>query len=1338
MKTSAALLVICLNIGTDPPDVIKPNPCARKECWIEPILPKQKGLEIIGNALQSQYERLHSKVKYKQCLDPTVDDLRRICVNLRKGVKNERLLFHYNGHGVPRPTKNGEIWLFGRHYTHYLPVSIHEVHSWLSYPTVYLFDCSAAGVLISQLLDNEDQDYMNNNNINENSLIYSSSKSSQIETIISKSMNAEGHCIILAACKADEVLPMNPLYPADIFTCSLTTPIPIALRHLIIQNPFSLSEINLDLAENFPGKENDRKTPRGELNWIFTAITDTIAFSVLPPLTFQKIFRQDMMSWPIIPDTSHHNLWQTWDLTAESCLLHVVGLLRGLPMIDPKNNIPFLRNQDVISPSVILNDYSNTNIPAANLPFFTEQLTAFEIWLNFGNTEDEIPIQLPILLQVLLSQTHRLRALVLLKRYLSLGPTAINSTLVVEDFVWAKYLCITEAGHTQLYPLLQHVDPIIRAAATLTLGENFGHPSGRSNSDISVGSVDSLVDPRELREAELQLAITLLDCCIDGNILLIKLNIQIDLPNTSFDNLKQSTSNNKNNSNRKLNEELENTKIYPWNLLPHQTQVLVDEVIIYLESQGIGSTPPITPEINENNNQNNISIRRPSSISPNATLPVAGMMAAAYVRFWLAIYEVRGKDPNISIAKAANLLCLRIHDQISIDDKRNKTYNESFNELVTSITSTAINEVSSNELNIITDNQVAIGQYQPLSPVGLTSKLRDNQKRSNNKFVKPIPFENIVNDDSRNNSTSSELSKSLLFGISNQSGSFLLNNARSTSIDSSIINDHRSYEENADNPFDMPVSSYYYWTKKMLFKTNKADEFSNDPFSCEGNNRLYREMKYSEACSIVNKIVEIYKVLDDSTDYYIRDRKTKEENQMARSAVIAAMPLNLVKFDQKLIINIENAKMTSSILFHPFHDIIATTDGRNVKMWSIATGNMLLDVLNSHNHLGSDNGNVTVWKDISESIESINNVSISNESNSSYDKHSLLYSSSSNNKLSVASSFIALPDIADTNRGSGLISSWIQESGTLVAAGNSPTIRVWDLKYEKCIRVFTTGLDTCTTTIASKSVSSSFFTRGAMDLTPSQMSSNSHANEYSHTPTWTFAGFADGTVSIFDEKLSSLSGKAQSVRAESSGWIIAAYTRHDLPQVITASVKGTVKFWDIRKMGVYKTLEVFKQPLTALAVHKCVPIIATGSQSQIIKIFTMGGDQLDRDIKYHDGFLGQRIGPVSCLAFHPYKMLLASGATDNIVSIYSPTSSKYNEAEKFGKEAFEDLAQVSEYFPDVYDDVSGSKVIPREVLEFALDATNAASSKLSKMIELFPTEVLTKVAEDLNNEFSSN
>ena len=54
------------------------------------------------------------QARYRQSLDPTVDDIKRLCTSLRRNAKEERVLFHYNGHGVPRPTTNGEIWVFNK------------------------------------------------------------------------------------------------------------------------------------------------------------------------------------------------------------------------------------------------------------------------------------------------------------------------------------------------------------------------------------------------------------------------------------------------------------------------------------------------------------------------------------------------------------------------------------------------------------------------------------------------------------------------------------------------------------------------------------------------------------------------------------------------------------------------------------------------------------------------------------------------------------------------------------------------------------------------------------------------------------------------------------------------------------------------------------------------------------------------------------------------------------------------------------------------------------------------------------------------------------------------
>ena len=79
MKTVSVALVVCLNIGVDPPDVKKTEPCARMECWINPLtLNSQRALETIGNNLQKQYERWQPRARYRQSLDPTVEEVRRL------------------------------------------------------------------------------------------------------------------------------------------------------------------------------------------------------------------------------------------------------------------------------------------------------------------------------------------------------------------------------------------------------------------------------------------------------------------------------------------------------------------------------------------------------------------------------------------------------------------------------------------------------------------------------------------------------------------------------------------------------------------------------------------------------------------------------------------------------------------------------------------------------------------------------------------------------------------------------------------------------------------------------------------------------------------------------------------------------------------------------------------------------------------------------------------------------------------------------------------------------------------------------------------------------------
>jgi regulator-associated protein of mTOR len=107
-------------------------------------------------------------------------------------------------------------------------------------------------------------------------------------------------------------------------------------------------------------------------------------------------------------------------------------------------------------------------------------------------------------------------------------------------------------------------------------------------------------------------------------------------------------------------------------------------------------------------------------------------------------------------------------------------------------------------------------------------------------------------------------------------------------------------------------------------------------------------------------------------------------------------------------------------------------------------------------------------------------------------------------------------------------------------------------------------------------------------------------------------------------------------------------------KIVSASQAGDIQFLDVRRASEpYLTIEAHRGSLTALAVHRHAPVIASGSAKQMIKVFSLEGEQLTI-IRYQPSFMGQRIGSVNCLSFHRYKSLLAAGAGDNaLVSIYA-------------------------------------------------------------------------------------
>ena len=345
------------------------------------------------------FVRWQPRARYRQSLDPTVDEVRRLATGLRRSARDERVLFHYNGHGVPRPTSNGEIWVFNRHYTQYIPLSIYDLQTWMGSPSIYVWDCNNAGIVVESFknfAEQHEKEYVENMTKQAGLCAAGLKGEGDQEMAAPPSLR---NCIQLAACARDELLPMNPeLAAADLFTACLTTPIKMALRWFVMTNDLGhLSpEVKMEQLEKIPGQFQDRKTMFGELNWIFTAITDTIAWNTLPRDTFQKLFRQDLLvaslfrnfllaqrimkandctplSQPALPDTHGHPMWEAWDLALDLSLSQLKGIL----------------------------EEDQAYVPSS---FFEDQLTAFEVWLSHGSEERTPPEQLPIVLQVLLSQ----------------------------------------------------------------------------------------------------------------------------------------------------------------------------------------------------------------------------------------------------------------------------------------------------------------------------------------------------------------------------------------------------------------------------------------------------------------------------------------------------------------------------------------------------------------------------------------------------------------------------------------------------------------------------------------------------------------------------------------------------------------------------------------------------------------------------------------------------------------------------------------------------------------------------------------------------------------------
>ncbi|XP_027349424.1 regulatory-associated protein of TOR 1 isoform X1 [Abrus precatorius] len=1265
MKTGCVALVLCLNISVDPPDVIKISPCARMECWIDPFsMAPQKALESIGKTLSSQYERWQPKARYKCQLDPTVEEVKKLCTTCRRYAKSERVLFHYNGHGVPKPTANGEIWVFNKSYTQYIPLPISDLDSWLKTPSIYVFDCSAAGMIVNSFIELH-------------------------EWSASNSSGSPRDCILLAACEAHETLPQSAEFPADVFTSCLTTPIKMALRWFCTRSLLRES-LDYSLIDKIPGRPNDRKTLLGELNWIFTAVTDTIAWNVLPHDLFQRLFRQDLLvaslfrnfllaerimrsancspvSHPMLPPTHQHHMWDAWDMAAELCLSQLPSLVE-----DP--NAEF-------QPST----------------FFTEQLTAFEVWLDHGSENKKPPEQLPIVLQVLLSQCHRFRALVLLGRFLDMGPWAVDLALSVGIFPYVlKLLQTTTPELRQILVFIWTKILALDKSCQVDLVKDGGHI-------YFIKFLDSMeAYPEQRAMAAFVLAVIVdghrrgQEACIEAGLIHVCLkHLQSSCPNDSqteplflqwlclclgklWEDFSEAQT---------FGLQEDATTIFAPLLSEPQPEVRASAVFALGTLLDVGFDSCRSVGGDEECDDDD---KFRAEVSIVKSLLCVATDGSPLVRAEVAVGRYHPCKCLIICKQVPNALArFAFGHNKHLKSIAAAYWKPQTNSLINSLPSLANIKGSvvgyPNQNQHIPHGSIVSPQIGPIR-VGndKSSVVRDGRVSSSSPLTTSgIMHGSPLSDDSSHHSDSGILNDGFSNGVVNHTGPKPLDNAlysqcvlamctlakdpsprianlgrRVLSIigieqvvakplKSSVV---RTAEATASPSlaglarssswFDMngghlpltfrtpPVSpprpSYITGMRRVCsleFRPhlmNSPDSGLADPLlgssgtsGASDRSFLPQSTIYNWSCGHFSK--PLLTAADDSEEVLARREEREkfalEHIAKCQHSAVSRLTNPIAKWD---------IKGTQTALLQPFSPIvIAADENERIRIWNHEEAT-LLNSFDNHdfpdkgisklcliNELddslllaASSDGNIRIWKD---------------------------YTLKGKQKLVTA--FSSIHGHKPGMRSLNAVVDWQQQCGYLYASGEMSSIMLWDLDKEQLVNSIPSSSDCSVSALAASQV---------------------HGGQFA-------AGFVDGSVRLYDVRTPEMLVCGLRPHTQRVEKVVGIGFQPGLDQgkIISASQAGDIQFLDIRNhSGTYLTIEAHRGSLTALAVHRHAPIIASGSAKQLIKVFSLGGNQLGT-IRYYPTLMAQKIGSVSCLSFHPYQVLLAAGAADACVCIYA-------------------------------------------------------------------------------------
>ncbi|KAK5626870.1 hypothetical protein RRF57_002585 [Xylaria bambusicola] len=1221
LKTVSAAIAVCLNIGVEPPDQLKTNPGAKLEAWQDPFVPPAtKALESIGKALQAQYENISVRTRYKQYLDPSVEETKKFCMSLRKNAKDERVLLHYNGHGVPKPTASGEIWVFNKNYTQYIPISLYDLQHWLQSPTVYVWDCSEAG------------------NILNNYHRFVEKHQEEEEATAAADPNYEkvkyDSYLHLAACSVKENLPTNPRLPADLFTACLTTPIEMALWFFVLQNPLK-TNLTPERAKKLPGRLQERRTPLGELNWIFTAITDTIAWTSLPRQLFRKFFRQDLMvaalfrnfilaqrimkvygchpqSYPALPDTHQHHLWESWDLAVDLALAQ-------LPMLEKKES------------EAIEYEYQNST-------FFAEQLTAFEVYLSRGDALlQKPPDQLPVVLQVLLSQQHRVRALILLGRFLDLGPWAVQLALSIGIFPYV--LKLLQSAASELKPVMVFIWTRVLAvdiscqpdlikdsgynyfAAILKPSE--GLPVANSDEHKAMCAFVLAMLCKGYKPGQVVCNQTdVMTYCLahlnnDENVLLRQWaclcisQLWLDLPDAKWRGIRENAPTKLSTLTKDTCPEVRAAVVHAmttflgipdltdevarieesiaWTLLEmandgsplvrKELLVFLSNFVLRYENKFIVAAFEQLLEEKEYNkptahNTRDAQLPRDRDDGGFIKAPVQGLSSnTVFAACWKHIL-VLNVDPHPEVQRDATIIVDYVHNALLTS-----SVGAQAQVLADDIRKSAQRARGHKKQSSTTRNSMVGG---PTSYMTQSESSPGLLKRTASLFLQ-LP--SIWGADDKSNASSPLPSPDLTRNLSQKLRYPADWKAPPEQNDQAYVPAHYHVAEE-------PVSGNFkpHWSIEYFREPQMKPSEAEEPGSTEYNERLWRRSR-NEAIL----------------------RETQPQKPYAGEH----------RWGNQLCI-MNNGTQPTKMTFHQFEDHLAVADDSNtVYVWDWKKQQRLHRFSNGN----PEGSKISDMKFINEDDTAFLMTGSSDGVLRIYRN----YDSSKN--IELASAWRALTHMVPSNINSGMVFDWQQVTGRVLVAGDVRVIRVWAAASETCVTDIPARSGSCVTSLTSDQMTGNIFV----------------------------AGFGDGAVRVFDTRLRPQESMVKKWKDHSDmQWIRSVHMqRGGQRELLSASRNGKVKLWDIRMDNPLRVIEASRDTIRTASIHEHLPVFSVGTSAHTVKVFNLEGRELSR-IEPYSSFLQQnRSSPIAATAFHPHRMILGCAARgDHHINLFTCASEK--------------------------------------------------------------------------------